>query len=569
MERPSDPGLDQVPPAELRARLHRAEETLRAMRSGEVDAFIVAGERGPRVVMLEGTAHPYIALMERINEGAVTLSADGEILYCNLFLARLLDMAREQLIGSAFRDLVVPEDRADYDGLLVSGGSGGSHGGLSLCATDGSYRQVLLSLNPTAPVLNGGHATERTSTGLIGIVTDLNNLRAAEQRLQAGVRQQSEIAWLGQRALAGISLDEVLKDATQLVARTLGAAQCAVVETLSEGERFRVRAAAFPAGLRPDEIIPAAEAPLSALTLRAGRPVIVDDVATDQRFAGAPGPLLRGNLSAIAVIVPDEGSPFGVLAAASPDRQRFSEGDSDFLQSVANVLAAAIMRRRSEDLRRWLLQELTRSRDDERRRLSRELHDETRQSLWALVVGLNALETVPQLEHAREAAQRLHAIATRTLDDIGRLARGLHPGALDDHGLVAAATQYLSDFTSSYGIPVEQGVEDQLERLPPEVEITLYRILQEALTNVARHARARSVRATLRRIDAGVELIVVDDGVGFRVEPVRSPRRPGGLGLHGMRERASMLGGELTVASRPGAGTTVTARIPLAASPVQ
>ena len=111
MERPSDPGLDQVPPAELRARLHRAEETLRAIRSGEVDAFIVAGERGPRVVMLEGTAHPYIALMERINEGAVTLSADGEILYCNLFLARLLDMAREQLIGSAFRDLVVPEDR--------------------------------------------------------------------------------------------------------------------------------------------------------------------------------------------------------------------------------------------------------------------------------------------------------------------------------------------------------------------------------------------------------------------------------------------------------------------------
>lgn len=552
---------------ELRDRLLRAEETLRAIRSGEVDAFLVASERGPRVVMLEGTAHPYIALMERINEGAVTLGADGEILYCNRFLADdLVRLPREQLVGSSFRRLVVPEDRPDYDILLESGAAGGSRGALSLLrAPDGTHHQVMLSLSPTTPMLDDVGGLKPHGTGMIGIVTDLRDLKAAEQRLEARVLQQASIASLGQRALAAVSLDDVLADATHLVARTLGAAQCAVTELLPDGEGFRVRATAAPVA-RPHALLPVAEAPLSVLTLQSGRPVIVHDVHADERFAGQPGPLLRENASGIAVVIPDDGGPFGVLLAASPERHRFSGDDTDFLQSVANVLAAAIIRRRSEDLRRWLLEALTRSRDDERRRLSRELHDETRQSLWALVVGLNALETVPHLESVREAAQRLHVIAARTLDDIGRLARGLHPGALDDHGLIAAATQYLNDFTASYGIPVEQGVDLAPERLPPEVEITLYRILQEALTNVARHAQARSVRATLRREAETVELTVMDDGVGFRVEPVRSPRKSGGLGLHGMRERASMLGGDVIVASRPGAGTTVTARIPLQAA---
>lgn len=556
-----------VPAAELRERLRQAEETLHAIRQGEVDAFIVAGGRGPRVVVLEGAQHPYIALLERINEGAVTLSSDGEILYCNGFLAGFLRIPREQIIGSPFCELVAPDDRAVFDSLLARSIEGGSHAGLTLLSADGTRHQVLLSLSPLAPVIERGQAPERGRTGVIGIVTDLDDLKAAEQRLEARVRQQAAIAELGQRALAGVSLDTVLEDATHLVARTLGAAQCEVAELLPDGERLRVRAVTGAPARRPDGIIPAAEDSLSWLALRSGGPVVVDDVATDPRFADRPLPAGDGIASAIAVVVPHADAPFGVLAAASPSPHRFSGDDTHFLQAVANVLAAAIIRKRSEDLRRWLLEELTKAQDGERRRLSRELHDETRQSLWALVVGLDALETVAEPEHARDAAQRLHAIAARALDDIGRLARGLHPGALDDHGLAAAASQYLHDFTASYGIPVEQGVENlEKGRLPPEVEITLYRILQEALTNVARHARARSVRVTLRRRAAAVELTVADDGIGCRVEPVRSPRRPAGLGLHGMRERASMLGGEVTVASQPGGGTTVTARIPLPAA---
>jgi len=181
------------------------------------------------------------------------------------------------------------------------------------------------------------------------------------------------------------------------------------------------------------------------------------------------------------------------------------------------------------------------------------------------VVGLNALETAAEAPAARDAAQRLRGIASRTLDDIGRLARGLHPGALDDHGLAAAATQYLRDFTASYGTPVVAAIDPENERLPADVEITLYRILQEALTNVARHAQAHRVSVTLRRDGRVVELVVVDDGVGYRAVPVRETVRPGGFGLHGMRERAEMLGGEVIVASPAAGGTSVTVRIPLGA----
>ncbi len=563
MGRPRETRARADPASALRGRLRQAEETLRAIRQGEVDAFIMIGGGGPRVVALEGADHPYIALLERINEGAVTLSSAGEILYGNRFFAGFLRVRRERVIGSPFRELVAPEDRPLFDSLLARGIEGGSRGGLTLVAADGTRHQVLLSLSPLAPVLERGPSPAPGRIGVIGIVTDLDDLKAAERLLEARVRQQAAIVELGQRALAGISVDAVLEEATRLVSRGLGAAQCAVTELLPDGERLRIRAVTGAPASRLNTVVASIENSPSWEALRSGGPVVVDDFAADPRFSHQPAPAGWSVASAITVVVPGDGAPFGVLGAASPSPHQFSRDDIHFLQAVANVLGAAIIRKRSEDLRRWLLEELTRSRDDERRRLARELHDETRQSLWALVVGLDALETVAVLELARDAAHRLRAIAARTLDDIGRLARGLHPGALDDHGLVAAATQYLRDFTASYGVPIEADVGTLEGRLPPEVEITLYRILQEALTNVARHASARSVRVTLRRASAAIELTVADDGTGFRPLPVRSPMRPGGLGLHGMRERASMLGGEVTVVSQQVGGTIVTARIPL------
>lgn len=218
-------------------------------------------------------------------------------------------------------------------------------------------------------------------------------------------------------------------------------------------------------------------------------------------------------------------------------------------------------RNRADATRGELMKRLISVEDEERRRIARELHDETGQSLTALLVGLQAIEERALTHDVRTAAQRLRGVAARTVDDVGRLARGLHPSVLDDVGLAAAARRHASDYAKSFGIAVDLRLKGIASlRLPPLVQTTLYRILQEALTNVARHARAQRVGVALKREGAMLVLVVRDDGVGFDTGAARG--RASGLGLHGMRERVALLGGSVEIESRPEKGTTVRARIP-------
>jgi signal transduction histidine kinase len=236
----------------------------------------------------------------------------------------------------------------------------------------------------------------------------------------------------------------------------------------------------------------------------------------------------------------------------------------------ATVLMAIITdlteRKRAEATRLELMKRLISAEDQERRRIARELHDETGQSLTALLVGLRAIEEQSLTLDVKAAAQRLRSIAARTVDDVGRLARGLHPSLLDDMGFVAAARRHVIDYTDAFGIAVDLRLERVTSlRLPPLVQTTMYRILQEALTNVARHAKARAVTVEVGREGAMLDLVVRDDGVGFDAEAVLD--RASGLGLHGMRERVALLGGSVEIESSPGHGTTVRARIPAGVSP--
>jgi signal transduction histidine kinase len=224
-------------------------------------------------------------------------------------------------------------------------------------------------------------------------------------------------------------------------------------------------------------------------------------------------------------------------------------------------------RKRAEATRNELMKRLISVEDEERRRIARELHDETGQSLTALLVGLRAIEERTQLPELAADARRLRAIAAQTVDDIGRLSRGLHPSVLDDLGLHAAARRYVGDYIKSHGLAVEFNA-DGLEAtpLPPLAQTTVYRILQEALTNVARHAEAKSVRVDIRSPHGWLELEVRDDGRGFDTEVALRDRT--GLGLHGMGERVILLGGTLEITSVLGTGTTLFARISLVQGPV-
>jgi signal transduction histidine kinase len=195
----------------------------------------------------------------------------------------------------------------------------------------------------------------------------------------------------------------------------------------------------------------------------------------------------------------------------------------------------------------------------ERRRLARELHDETGQALTSILLGLKTLEETLEADEARAATARLRELVVATLQDVRRLAVELRPSALDDFGLVAALEHLASSFSEQTGIAIDLGVALGTERLPGEVETALYRIVQESLTNVVKHARARHVSIALTRMEGSVTAVVEDDGQGF--DPDEAPS--GGFGLIGMRERLALLGGRLRIESSPGAGTTIAADVPL------
>ena len=369
---------------ELRDRLKTAEETLRAIRAGEVDAIVVARARGEHVITLAGAELAYRILVDQMNEGAVTLTRDGTIAYCNRRFADIVRMPLGRVIGAPLRRFVPPTEQPAFDALVAAGHRENSRADTTFRADGGALVAVSVSI---APLQLEGSADV---IGVIGVVTDISE------------------------------------------------------------------------------------------------------------------------------------------------------------------------RKRAEELRNRLIQQALTAQEEERRRIARELHDETGQSLTALLVGLRTIEESRTITDAAELAQRLRGIAAQTLHEIGRLSRGLHPSILDDVGLAAAVTRHVQDFARLHGIPVDVRIDGlDGEPLPPLVQTTVYRVLQEALTNVARHARARSVRVRLARVEAMVELRVQDDGAGF------TSGDGGRLGLRGMRERAALLGGGITVESQPGAGTTILAHFPL------
>jgi signal transduction histidine kinase len=241
-----------------------------------------------------------------------------------------------------------------------------------------------------------------------------------------------------------------------------------------------------------------------------------------------------------------------------------------FLQTRYHTILAAV-RRGQERLaeanegRARLLKQVLSAREEEQRRISRDLHDGIGQSLTSLLLGLRFAEEMPTFEEARARLGELRCITAALLDEVRRLARGLRPTVLDDLGLAAFLERYAADYTRAHGIAVDVYAPDlALARLPAEVETALYRIAQETLTNVLKHAAAKSVSLVVRRESSGVHLTVEDDGLGFDNDALlQSPGAGEGLGLLDIRERVALLNGSVTLESRPGRGTTVHVCIPL------
>lgn len=202
--------------------------------------------------------------------------------------------------------------------------------------------------------------------------------------------------------------------------------------------------------------------------------------------------------------------------------------------------------------------------EQERRRIARDLHDEVGQTVTSLLIGLRTVADAESLDVARTRAEELRSIATAVLSDIKRIARGLRPSVLDDIGLAPALERLVLDFGRTHDIGTSLDLDRfDGERLPEPLEVAIYRIVQEALTNIAKHAQAKNVRVSLHKHGDQLRVAVQDDGCGFAAASAKELIAGGHWGLTGMQERAAMLGGHLSVESAPGQGTTIVARLPL------
>jgi signal transduction histidine kinase len=292
--------------------------------------------------------------------------------------------------------------------------------------------------------------------------------------------------------------------------------------------------------------------------LRRGRPERVDALAGDpevDRSAIGEGRFATGLYVPLVV----EGRAIGVLAAHDRDGAdpRFGEDDLRIAESLAQRAAIGVdlSRRVSGDAVRRVVQ----AQELERARLARELHDETGQALTSILLGLRTLEQTVGSDAERADIGSVRDLVVSTLHDVRRLAVELRPAALDDFGLAPAIERLVDTHRQDDSVDIDLEIQLGDDRLPADVETTMYRIVQEALTNVAKHSDAGKVSVVVRRTSGAAVLVVEDDGVGF--EP--SDESPG-LGLMGMRERVSLVGGRLKVEAGRGSGTTIAAEIPIA-----
>ena len=229
------------------------------------------------------------------------------------------------------------------------------------------------------------------------------------------------------------------------------------------------------------------------------------------------------------------------------------------LQDVTEKLALQVAQH-EEEIRSLLLERALQVQEDERRRIARELHDEAGQLMTSLLVGLRSVSDARRLADAKQQAKRLREIASNAINEIGRLARGLHSSLLDDLGIEAAIRRFTDEFAKTHAIHVDLDMSStQLSDFSRDEHINLYRIVQEALTNVARHAQAHAVHIAFQSSPSDLNITIRDDGRGFSGVVQNSSRH---LGIEGMRQRAASLGGTLQINAIAEGGTQVQVRIP-------
>ena len=311
---------------------------------------------------------------------------------------------------------------------------------------------------------------------------------------------------------------------------------------------------------------------LAGRVAQTGEAILVEDISTDPR-AAHPDIIVTERVRAFASVpLRSKDEVLGVLNIASHEARKFSAKDVRLLGSIAAQVAIAVENaklhqevQRKEEIRGELLQDIFAIQEEERKRIARELHDETSQVVASLSASLEAaVGMLPATaDKTRVILRKAQALSVNILDEIHRLIYELRPTLLDDLGLVAATRWLIDNNLEAAGVTVRLKTPGRERRLHPQLETTLFRVIQEAFANIVKHAHARNADVSLHFDKNVIRIHIRDDGRGFDVEEaISSKDRPRGLGLVGMKERVELMNGNLSIQSRPGGGSRIDVEIP-------
>lgn len=508
---------------------------------------------------------------------------EGQFLRVNPAFGQTLGYADEELLAKPYLEFVHPDDReATLAVMREKLGTGEEVLNFEnrYRHKDGSYRWLRWT---SRPVVEDGvtYATARDITeeklAAAELVRHRDHLEELVAEGTAELRHASEqhaaAARLGEKALAGLPPDEVMQEAVEVVAREMSADYSRVLELLPGGNELLLRAGVgWHDGLVGTARVDAGRESQAGYTLDSDAPVFVEDLATETRFTGPAILTDHGVVCGISVVIRGADKPFGVLCVHYAEPRALRRQDADFVQSIANVIGDAVALQRERDkvnlsarTMRALTARVERVREEERTGLARELHDELGQALTAVNIDLGWMgqkleDSDPALRERMRASMELVAEMIKTVQ---RISSDLRPPALDDLGLLEAIRWYVDAFAQRSGLTASVDLPEHAPDLGDEATTAVFRVVQEALTNVARHADASEVRVLFDSPDDSLRVRVIDDGRGIPAEKIT-----GGLslGLLGMQERAASFGGEVRFTRRPDVGTEVVLTIPLASN---
>ena len=512
-------------------------------------------ERKERELGLHESENKYRTLMEQASDGIHTYDFKGNFIDANAKLCEMLGYTREELLRLNVENLIPPEDLAAAPLRF-----GELRAGKTIISERLVRRKdgTLLLVEISGKMLPSGE--------LQAIIRDITERKRAEEELRASeewlrtifeasrdgiiVEDDERIIYVNQSYTDLFGYDGPGELIGKHVSTLISPED---VERMLEFGKQRARGKPVPSiyefkGKRKDGSLIDVEASVSTSTIsgQAYITTIIRDIAERKQAEES-------------------------LRQAHDELERRVTKRTAELANTNEMLQAEIRERtQMEEARRQLLQKLVTAQEDERRRISRELHDQMGQHLAAIVLLVNSLKDFPQLETSTNSRfEQLEEVAHQISREVDTLAWELRPTVLDDLGLQAALGNHLEKWSKRSGVPVDfhsTGLADR--RLPPQMETAIYRLAQEALTNIIKHAQATHVGFILERRDNQVSVIIEDDGCGFDVEALlATPAGERRMGVLGMQERTTLVGGRLNIESTPGAGTTIFVRIPLTRAP--